>query len=163
MKKGYRVGISILIIFLTVGYFYYTFPRKVNLAYDGIKCNINDQQQQEQVKINLTGFYHNQIFAKDFFRGSVTIDNEIYPDLKLLIEDQLQMIQYRDYEGSGKLHTYGEAFIEENLKALTILLVHDTENGWEGEDGLILSAPAKNKAEALEIYNKLMKKILGNF
>lgn len=69
------------------------------------------------------------------------------------------MVSYRDYEEDGELYTYGEAFIGINLVNLTIC-VQDEQDGWNSEDGFMVSAPAKNRFEALKISNELMKDIL---
>lgn len=166
MKKGYKIGIGIVITFLIAGYFYYTFPQKVNLTYNGIKYKLGDlQEQQEQIKITINGYYYNKLFSKDFFKGSISIDNEGYPSdesyprLKLLVGEQLQMISYLDWEGDGTYHTYGQTFIGENLDGLTIC-VQNEQNGWNSEDGFMVSAPAENRVEALEISNKLMNSVL---
>jgi hypothetical protein len=158
-KKNYKISMSIFIIILIGGYFYYTFPQRINLTYNGIKYKIGNQQQQEQVKISITGFYYNKFFTKDCFEGSINIDNEGYPRLKLLVGEELQMISYRDHEGDGKVHTYGEIFIGRNFKDLTIC-VQDGQNGWNRKNGLMVSAPAKNRVEAVKISNRLMKNVL---
>lgn len=157
--KILTVGIITIIILLILGYFYYTFPQKTNLSYNGIKYKLGDMQQEEEIKITMNGYYYKRVFTKDFFKGSINIENKNYPSLKLLVDEQLQMVSYRNNEENGKLYTFGEIFIEENLTNLTVC-VQDKQNGWNSKDGFMISAPAENRFEALNISNKLMKNIL---
>ncbi|MCG8483781.1 MAG: hypothetical protein MJA31_10770 [Clostridia bacterium] len=159
MKKGYKTGIFMVVIFLIAGYIYYTFPQNVNVIYSGIKYQLGDLTQQEQIEIRISGHYYKRLFATDFFKGSINIENKNYPNLKLLVGEELQLVAYRDYKENGKLYTYGEAFIGEKLVNLTIC-VQDEKNGWNSEDGFMVSAPAKNRFEALKISNGLMKDFL---
>ena len=70
------------------------------------------------------------------------------------------MVSYRDYQENGTLHTYGEIFIGKKLEDLTIC-VRDEQNDWNSKDGFMVSAPAKNREEALEISNRLMNSIFA--
>lgn len=151
-------GIGLVLCVLCF-YIYYTFPRTVNLSYEGIKYTIGDLQQQKQIKMNIKGFYYNKLFTKDYFKGSINIEDETYPRLKLLVGEELQMVSYRDYEAGGALHHYGEIFISEKLENLTICKQTE-KDGWNSEKGIMVSAPAKNRVEALEISNKLMRNVL---
>lgn len=159
MKKGCKISIIIVILLLIQGYFYYTFPRKISLSYNGIKYKVGDSGEQKQIKIAADGYYYNKLFTKDSFEGSISIDNKIYPGLKLSVDKQLQMIYYRNFQKGGSLQTYGEIFVGEKLKNLTIC-IQDAQNGWNSKNGLMISAPAKNREEALEISNKLMNNYL---
>lgn len=159
MKKGCKISIIIVILLLIQGYFCYTFPRKISLSYNGIKYKVGDLGEQEQIKITADGYYYNKLFTKDSFEGSINIDNKIYPGPKLSVDKQLQMVYYHNSQKGGAFETYGEIFVGEKLKNLTIC-IQDAQYGWNSKDGLMISAPAKNREDALEISNKLMKNYL---
>jgi hypothetical protein len=159
MKKIYKIVGTGLVICILCFYVYYTLPRAVNLSYEGIKYTVGNLQQQEQITMNIKGFYYNKLLTKDYFKGSITIEDETYSRLKLLVGEQLQLISYRDYEGDGAIHCYGEIFIDKKLENLTICK-QTGKDDWNSENGIMVSAPAKNRAEALEISNKLMRNVL---
>jgi hypothetical protein len=73
----------------------------------------------------------------------------------------MQIICYRDFDGDTQVHNYGEIFIGEKFSDLTIC-VWDKEKGWTSNDGFMLSAPVKDRTEALGISNKLMNSVLEN-
>lgn len=155
-------------ILLFSAYEFYIFPRKASLTYYGIKYKADNSQHQEQVKIEMTGFYSNRLFTKDYFEGSISIDNESYPPkgsnypgLRLIVCKDLQILSYRDFDGDKAIHTYGEIFLGKSLKELTILL-QDGHSSRNSKDGYIISAPANNRAEAVKITNELMNSILKN-
>jgi hypothetical protein len=52
MKKVYKMAGIGLVLCVLCFYIYYTFPRTVNLSYEGIKYTIGDLQQQKQIKMN---------------------------------------------------------------------------------------------------------------
>ena len=68
----------------------------------------------------------------------------------------------------GDYTSYGDMYINQMMKEFTIcILEEDKQNKggktWTPIDGLMVSAPANNRAEALEISNKLMKALYQIF
>jgi hypothetical protein len=155
MKRIYKIGIAITIIWLTMIYGYYTYPRKVDLTYSGIKYKLGNQQPQNSIEIKIDGFYYNKILSKDFFKGSIKIGNDSYVGLTLLVNSDMQWIKNLD----NPKNTYGEIFIGKKINDLTIC-VQDGRNGWNSKNGIMISAPSKNRVEALKASNKLMKSVL---
>lgn len=73
-------------------------------------------------------------------------------------------VQYYD-ESLGEYRVYGN-MISRNIKdSFTINVwgaVNSGGNTWSSNNGLMVSGPANNRNEALDISNKLMKSILNN-
>lgn len=46
----------------------------------------------------------------------------------------------------------------DNLAILIYEKTGETSSGWSSEDGLVISAPAKNRYEALKVTNGIMRK-----
>ncbi|MEQ6378755.1 hypothetical protein RZN25_18300 [Bacillaceae bacterium S4-13-56] len=57
---------------------------------------------------------------------------------------------------------YGYLYANRNLSEITIAEARKDGNGrsWFSSNGWMITAPAENKESALEISNKLMKKVL---
>lgn len=64
MKRGYKFAAGFTIILLISGYFYYTFPQKINKTYNGIKYKLGDPQQQEHI----LQFVHRMVKAAGIIR-----------------------------------------------------------------------------------------------
>lgn len=62
---------------------------------------------------------------------------------------------------------YGR-LINDDFSKLTVMVLKPDEadssrKGWSGRDGLMISAPAKNRSEALEVSNEFMKEYLQGY
>ena len=149
MKNVYKIGI---IIALTCAIaIYYTFPKIINLTFNGIRYKVDNQQQQEQVTININGSYRKRILKKDLFEGSIKIDNQSFDGLEISVGANSSWISSFDKD-SQSVKYYGEIFTDNTLRKFTISAV--------GKDGFMISAPAKDRVDAVKISNELMKNVL---
>ncbi|ALC91638.1 hypothetical protein AM500_18985 [Bacillus sp. FJAT-18017] len=71
-------------------------------------------------------------------------------------------LSFRDYSHPGERNTYGILYINNDFSELTIIVHELVESGrdnasykWDPEDGLLISGPATNRKEAINISNKL--------
>lgn len=152
MKKKYILTIFLVVLLFII----FILPKKINYSYEGIKFSLQNPKYEESVEISIKGYYYKNLFIDDYFQGTIALDNKSYPGLKLYIGNQFQMISYRDFSKDGKIDTYGEIFIGEDFKTLTICVVNP-DSGWSSTKGVLVSAPAKNRNEAINISNKLME------
>lgn len=60
---------------------------------------------------------------------------------------------------AGYTRTFGQAFMNEDFSEIVILVIED---GWSSNEGPMLTYPAINKEEALEIANRLMADYLAD-
>lgn len=161
MKKIVRIVIIIIIICVIGSGAYYAIPRKVNLTYDGIRYRIGDQLQEEKVLISINGIYKKRFHNTDFFKGHITVDKVVLDATKnetgLFIGGPSRMIGYKDKE--NRTFVYGEIFVGNNFDTLTIC-VQEKLQGWNSDTGIMISAPAKNRIDGLQISNELMKNVL---
>jgi hypothetical protein len=70
-------------------------------------------------------------------------------------------------DNTGDYGSYGDMFSNKGMKEFTICILEEDKQRkggktWSPVDGLMISAPASNRAEALEISNNLMKDVLTN-
>ncbi|MCB2291058.1 hypothetical protein LGK97_15080 [Clostridium sp. CS001] len=152
MKKVYKIGISITAICMIAIGIYYTFPKIINVTLNGVSYKINNKQQQEQVTIKINGSYGKRILKKDLFVGSITIGNLRCDGVEISVGDNSSFLTYINKNTeSGKIY-YGEMFTDNKLTKLTISVF--------GEDGTMISAPAKDRVDAVKISNELMKNFL---
>jgi hypothetical protein len=78
---------------------------------------------------------------------------------------------YINFEnGTPQMYPYGIIFINKDFSKVSIMKYQDDKDGadtstrgWGAEDGLMISAPANNRKQALEISNELMGKYLQGY
>jgi hypothetical protein len=68
-------------------------------------------------------------------------------------------------ENRGGYTSYGDIYSNGMMEKFTICVFEEDKQRkggmtWTGKDGLMISAPASNRTEALEITSKLMKDVL---
>ncbi|MBU3189998.1 hypothetical protein K9O30_12705 [Clostridium bowmanii] len=152
MKKMYKIGIGIILICVIAIGIYYTFPKRINVTLNGVSYKNNNKQQQEQVIIKIDGSYGKRILKKDLFVGAITIGNLRCDGVEISVGDNSSFLTYIDKNKEpGKIY-YGEMFTNNKLTKLTISVF--------GENVTMISAPAKDRVEAVKISNELMKNVL---
>lgn len=154
MKKIYKIGIIISVICVIAIGIYYTFPKIINVTLNGVSYKINNKQQQEQITIKINGSYGKRILKKDLFVGSITIGNLRCDGVEISVGDKSHWLSYID-KNTKHVKTYGEIFTDNTFTKFTISVV-----GEVGEDGIMISAPAKDRVNAVKISNELMKNVL---
>ncbi len=133
-------------------YIYYTFPKIINVTLNGMSYKINNKQQQEQVIIKINGSYGKRILKKDLFVGSITIGNLRCDGVEISVGDNSSFLTYINKNTERGITYYGEMFTDNKLTKLTISIID--------EDGTMISAPAKDRVDAVKISNELMKNVL---
>lgn len=153
MKKVYKIGISIIVICVIAIAIYYTFPKIINVTLNGVSYKINNKQQQEKVTIKINGSYGKRILMKDLFIGSITIGDLRCDGVEISVGDNSRSywLSYID-KNTKHVKTYGEIFTDNTFSKFTISVV-----GEVGEDGIMISAPAKDRVDAVKISNELIK------
>ncbi|MET3699663.1 hypothetical protein SAMN05877753_112136 [Bacillus oleivorans] len=163
MKKIIIGSLISILLISTVYILWYTFPAEHAKTFQGVSYQLGNEAEAETVEIHINGVLQRSLNGQRTFEGTIDVEGEELPvpkDARSVVINFLEHgrgdIVYTWIE-NGKPHTYsyGSVFINKNLSKVTIL-----KGDWTLADGLMIAAPARNRTEAAEISNELMKKYL---
>ncbi|MCY6957747.1 hypothetical protein [Clostridium brassicae] len=178
MKKiRIRIILGALLGILILIYLYTALPRTYNKTFQGIKYRLGKTNNQfvEKVTISINGkLSENLIFGKKFV-GKIKVNDLEFPKQNERKEIELKFDEFNrssiGYYFINKSQTfsnvlYGTIYINDDFNQLTINIMepedlYASSKQWTGVNGLMISAPASNRKEALKISNTLMKYILS--
>ena len=158
MNKSPKVVVIIAFICIIVLCLFYIYPRSINITYSAIEYQAGNIQMEKPVKINIDGFYYNKILSKDTFGGSITISGKKLKIEKLEVNTNGQLLY--GINDKGDVVSYGTVCANNEMSSLTICILKN--GGWSSKDGLMLSAPSKGRADALNISNNLIGSFILN-
>lgn len=160
--KKYFVRAAILLPFLLgVVYLYYRTPKLVKVEYQGIYYQLGNPDMAEKIPVVFDGYLTRGLWLEDSFRGTITIGDEILNKVDIrLPKDGPSVIMDYD-EATGEYVSYGSIYTKDMKKSFTISVFQydkaTDSDGWSSADGAMISAPAQDRKEALELSNQLMK------
>ena len=178
MKKWIGVIVSFIIVILIVAITPVSIPRVqiYNQQFDGVLYQLGETNKDylEPVQITFEGRLYTNILGGKRFKGFMDINDEDFMipkdqrKLELKFEKQNTIwsayIHY-PYFSSEFVQIYGQIYMDDDFRKATItkyMMNSDVRGGsWGGDDGLMISAPAKNRDEALMITNELVGKYLN--
>lgn len=161
MAKRIRWFIAIIFILCVVLYFI-PFSHKIDTTQQGIQCRIGDKDYSENVSIYIKGKYNNFLFKNDTFDGLITIDKYKFTqnatETIMSYCDGYYILDYCRFNkyGSIDMNHLGTISFTPNMKNILIMVSEPIENApneWNDIDGLFISVPAKNHAQAIENAN----------
>ncbi|QIB26817.1 hypothetical protein [Caloranaerobacter azorensis] len=162
MKGKYQKIILVCLIIVIAVYIFYTFPREYDVAFQGIKYRLKDTSYQEKVEVRIKGWYTKKVFLGNRFKGEIYLGDKKFlnVDLKLNKYNSDILMGYR--EEIGEFRMYGKIYLGNNLDKVAILLFEPVNSDysksyWSSKDGLMISAPAKNRVEAISLSKELIK------
>ncbi|MFD2444037.1 hypothetical protein ACFSO7_08565 [Bacillus sp. CGMCC 1.16607] len=148
---------------------WHSIPKEINQEFDGIVYGVGDRSNQINKKVTITikGNLYKKIFNQDRFKGTIDINGEV-PKNIIIDKKQVEVVFI---ENSGSLFIwdspYGILYINKDFSELSIIVYELVESGrdnasyrWEPEDGILISGPAINRIEALNISNELIGDLL---
>lgn len=157
LKKRGWIFVSVLIVGLVI----YIIPWRhtIDTTIQGIQCRIGDEDYSENVSIKVKGVYTQYLIKNDTFEGMISIDSYDFT-----LDVPIAPTQF--YDGHANLiydnmRSLGMFICTPNFDKLLITVdepIEATSKSWSGNNGLIISAPAKNRAQALEIAKILSSK-----
>ncbi len=162
-KKFIYYTIFIILFVSSVIYFY---PKKLRLDYNGIIYRLGDSNYSEKIKVSINGYLSKGLIRGDKFQGILIIGDKQLSKINIRFDSaDKDDLLYFD-ENTGDFTSYGQIYSSDIKKGLTISVFEqcgqkEGVRRWSSKDGLIISAPANNRNEALDISNKLMKGILN--
>lgn len=164
--RKYLVRATIILpLLLGVLYLYYRAPKLVKLEYRGIYYQLGNPEMTEEVPVIFDGYLTRGLWLEDSFQGTVTIGDATLNKVDIrLPKDSPSVIVYYD-DATKDYVTYGALYSKDIKKSFTII-VHQYDKAtdsdrWSSADGYMISAPAQDRPEALELSNQLMKEYLS--
>ena len=160
MRLKNKLIIIVIILFVVMGLVYF-YPQKINKEYHGILYRIGNESDEEQTDITLNGYITRGLIQGDRFEGSIIIGEKELAKLDMRFFNYGAPLLYYD-EASGDYRSYGYIYMDNSRDKLSISIFEPKGQGkgmqsWSSKDGLIISAPANNLNEAIEITNELVK------
>lgn len=176
MIKRRRVILLILLLML-IGYGIFASGYTINTELPAVKYRLGDEKNFENILIKIDGTYQRRLFSADIFRGTIYIEgfeftNESsgFANFKSTLADihvdtdGYGFYKYIKVSGDGEIQDLmqGNIFIKDKFSMLTMTIMEksnldDSISGWNSQTGLMISAPAQSRDEALKIFNSLMK------
>lgn len=159
MKKKFIIFSGVFILFLLAVYFL-PLQRKIDVKLDGVECRIGDNEYDKELSINVSGTYNDYLFKDDTFLGTITIEG--YGDVWSISSGKLRFSDNRSrlviLDKNNKTNDFGELVYRKGFNEILILVsekIGENGSGWSSEDGVYIAAPAKNKAEAVNLSEEL--------
>lgn len=161
-----RVLLAIGIIALVlIGLAIRTYPRDISLSIKGVEYKLGSTGSVRPVTLQLNGILQTSLLGKRTLKGTVDILGVTVPNVSKKMPVQLTFgsilggpISYINSK-TQQVNEYGSLYANSKLNEFTITVFKEEANGssWSGADGLMISAPAQTRTQALQISNDLMK------
>ncbi|CAM3643937.1 MULTISPECIES: hypothetical protein [Saccharibacillus] len=148
-------------------------PRPVDLDVQGVKYRLGADAADEAklVRVKIQGDVWRSWRGTPRFEGTIEVEGEVpeVPAARKKVEvglggsavDRLIVYDYFDNEG---LHTvtYGSLYASSDMRQVSIQVFEEGGGGqgWNSGSGLMVTAPAEKRQQALEIANLLMREEL---
>lgn len=141
------------------------YPRDISLSVKGVEYKLGSPQGGKPVTLQLNGTLQTSLLGTRKFDGTVSIYGVTTPnpDNKMTVQFFSNSIlggpvTYVDSK-TQQVNEYGAIYSNRNFNEFTIIVfqLQGKGSGWSGADGLMISAPAKNRTQALQVSNDLMK------
>ena len=176
--KRWIIGLIVIILIsggCWVGFALY--PRTIDTTLQGVKYQLGPESESfgiEPATINIQGKLHTSLTGKRVFKGEIAIVGEEIPvpadqrSIAIHFFDNgwgAMMYPYFIYNEQGatqvsKVYTSHGIFANKDFSQVTLLIVEPVEDGrthWSSKNGVMVSAPAVTREEALALTNELMR------
>ncbi|MDV2583215.1 hypothetical protein [Alkalibacillus haloalkaliphilus] len=178
IRKGLWLTVSLIVfggifwLSLTVEY--------VDETYEGLLFQVGEGNEdlEEKVTVELDGEFINHMFSDERFEGTITIDGVTHPAetasadvLEItFVEDGFKSgnVSYIDHDGDA-LQSIGHLHLSDDFSELTLKMLRENIHSraeigsWTSDDGHVISAPASDREEGLEVLNRLVSPIFDGY
>lgn len=164
MMKRRRLVVAMGVIVLLGGYIFRTYPRNVAITLHGVQYQVGSHRGVKSVTLRLHGTRNRPLFGPETFDGTVNISGASIPDrlngrvLHVVFVSEWGGLLTASVWSRPQFYDYGALFPNQSFTefAVTEWQNRGNESGWRGSNGLVISAPAKTRQQALRISNELM-------
>ncbi|GAA0302151.1 hypothetical protein GGQ92_002299 [Gracilibacillus halotolerans] len=161
--KRLIVILGIAILFIITFAVWFTFPKQHNKVLEGIHYQLGNDEEIYEVTVGIDGEIRRNLIGTKTFEGILDIEDEELPVPK---DERNVTIKFDEYNrgvivytgfrnGVPYTHSYGSIFVNHDFTKITI-----QKGSWDGEEGYMITAPAKDYFDAKTISNELMEKFI---
>lgn len=150
----------VILIFATGLFRAYTI-RNIDYKYRGIKYQTGNLKYEKPINIEIKGKYVKGIFSPfDKFYGEIIVEDMVFHYSNFT----QQVYNYKKVPlilESGNKGLYGDVFYSNVFKQITIPIREQegsNKYSWNNRDGWLISAPCKDRKQAVELSNVLIPK-----
>jgi hypothetical protein len=173
MKRGVLIAALLLFAAAAVGLVYWFYPQTVDFEARGMKFRLGAEAAVEErpLKVSIQGKIYRNFKGERTFKGTVELEGEDIPvpedqravEIKRYFSWNAYALTYPYFEnGMPRIHSQGTLFVNDDFSKIAIALFeHEGDEGhWGADDGLVIAAPASNRAEAVALSNEVMREFL---
>ncbi len=173
MKPNKKWWLSLVLLGAVGAACFLYWPKQVHLDAQGVKYHLGETNagHEEFVQVKIDGEVWIDWKGIPTFSGTIDTGD----DRLELTEDQRKvkvklngiagnnLISYGGFDANTGPFTfvYGRLYADKSFQNVTLNIFEETEgggSGWGSDSGLMVSAPASSRTEALEVANTLIKK-----
>ena len=159
----------ILIIIIGVSISVLPWCRDIDITLSGIQFKTGDAEYTEEKTINIRGRYWRYLFKNDRFEGRIEVEGYDFTFDERMWPVKLSFDNSRD--GRSSFLSYDGTANGRFLDGVTWLIFSEPDfseiliipYGGGGEDTIFISAPANNRAEAIDIIADLAGSWINHF
>ena len=167
-RRRRRIALALTIVLVVLAACFAPLPTRVCGSFEALEWRLGDPDVQTRRTVTIDGVYLNYLFKADGFAGTFEIEG--YPETALektywdADNEALFQMTYFDPQ-DGLLRTFGILMIDPRGPEFSVLIMEDDGEGrgWDGGDGLVVSWPAEDRAQALEGFRTLARKCSPNW
>lgn len=162
-RRIVAAAIAVLIVIAVLAVCLAPWPTRVRGSFEALEWRLGDADYQARRIVTIDGVYLNYLFKADGFAGTFKIEG--YPETALEkacwhADDETKFpMTYFDSQ-NGMLRTAGILMIDPSEPKFSVLIMEDDGEGrgWDGDDGLVISWPAEDRAQALALLSEMAGK-----
>lgn len=159
-----------IVIVLLVSLIMSTVPwsKKIDVKLRGVQSRVGESSEVKEVTVTVKGTYNKYFVKNDTFKGTISISTygDIWDNSKgeLVFSDNTSIMTYINMDGDKVVSgTFGSILCATDFSEVLILVNEQYSlggSGWTNENGVFISAPAKDREQAIEIADKLGKRTI---
>lgn len=171
MKRKIAVLLTIVSMIVSIFSIWYFIPKRYSVTVNGVYYQLGTEGIIERIKVHLDGKLQNHINGKRTFKGVINFEGSKVPQIP---KDRTELKLYYDghnfttifsgfriIDDKGRIEpnifTYGWIYTDDKFSEFTIKVMNDDDQ-WSPSNGLMITAPANDRQEAMKMSQELIKK-----
>ncbi|MBM7572377.1 hypothetical protein [Aquibacillus albus] len=177
--KGKIIISAVLVLVILIAWNFY--PKHYSETLNGVYYQLGNEEVSENIKMHIDGKLRPRIFGNKKFEGTVKFEGEMVPsisedrgELEIYFENENGVGVIASFGRTGEngvlipdIYHYGIAYKNDDYTQFTIKVycrdTEDSKGSWSKNNGLMITAPAGDREEALELSNKLIEEYEDSF
>lgn len=162
-RRRRRIIAAVIVGLIVLAVCFAPWPTRVRGSFEALEWRLGDPDVQTRRTVTIDGVYLNYLFKADGFAGTFEIEGHPETQLEKTYwytdgEAKFQMTYFDPQD--GMLRTVGILMIDPHGPEFSVLIMEDDGEGrgWDGDDGIVVSWPAEDRAQALEGFKALAPK-----